>query len=75
MQDPGGLALVIKAITTGLSNCLFWKNDQTENRIRANRELQGLTPRGIKKELIQFVKDGGLVVQVPETRESYREQA
>ncbi|HZW30559.1 MAG TPA: hypothetical protein VFF52_07625 [Isosphaeraceae bacterium] len=73
MRDPDELALVIKAITSGLSNCLFWKNDATENRIRNDRELQGLTPRGIKRELIRFVTAGGLVEQVAETRESYRD--
>src|SRR5689334_25152922 len=72
MQDPEELALILKAITSGLSNCLFWKNDATENRIRKDRELQGMTPHGIKRELIQFVKAGGLVEQVAETRESYR---
>ena len=46
MQDPEELALILKAITSGLTNCLFWKNESTENRIRTDRELQGLTPRG-----------------------------
>jgi len=64
-------SLVIKAITSGLSNCLFWKNAETESRIRGDRELQGLTPRGIKREIIEFVKQGGLVEQVPETRKLY----
>jgi hypothetical protein len=66
--------LVIRAITSGLSNCLFWKDDRTEARIRADRELQGLTPRGIKRELIRFVEGGGLVEPVHEARESYRQE-
>jgi hypothetical protein len=74
MKDPGQHALVIKAITSGLSNCLFWKNAETESRIRGNRELQGLTPREIKKEIIEFVKQGGDVEQVAETREPYRHE-
>jgi hypothetical protein len=74
MQDPDELALVIKAITSGLSNRLFWKNDATENRIRNDRELRGLTPRGIKRELIRFVTADGLVEQVAETREIYRDE-
>ena len=74
MQDPGELALVVQAIKSGLSNCLFWKNDQTESRIRADRELQCLTPLGIKRELIRYVKAGGSVEQVAESRDAYRHE-
>ncbi len=65
------LALVNQALTSGLSNCVEWLNDRTAIRIRNDKELQGLTPEGIKAELLAFIAGGGSIQQVAETRPEY----
>lgn len=69
--DPAELALVYKALTSGLSNCVEWKNEEVMRRIRADASLQGLTPAAIRGELLAFVGTGGTVRQIVEKREEY----
>lgn len=64
-------ALVLKALTSDLTNCVFWKDDRTMQRVRDDPSLLGLSPACIRKELIDYVKAGGGVRQVVETREEY----
>lgn len=71
MQDSRELALVLQALTCTLSNCVLWKDDRTQQRIRADRELQGLTPKGIKNLVREFARSNGTIVQVRETRPEY----
>lgn len=71
MQDAQELALVVKALTCTLSHCVLWKDDRTERRIRADRELQGLTPNGIKALVREFVRSGGTIGQIREMRPEY----
>ena len=74
MSDSTELALVRKALTSGLSNCVEWINDRTALRVRNDPELQGLAPEGIKQEVIAFVRAGGDIKQVVETRPEYKGQ-
>jgi hypothetical protein len=73
MMDPAEeLALVPKAIQETASGCCEW-DDKAVERIRADRELRGLTPRGIKQDLQSYVRNNPeAVVQVREKREEYR---
>jgi hypothetical protein len=71
MEDAAQLALVKKAFMSGLSNCIEWINDKTAHRVRNDRELQGLTPEGIKQEVIAFIKNGGDIQQREEKRPEY----
>lgn len=74
MDDPKEHSLVVKALTSGLSNCILWRDDRTIARIISNPELMGLTPREIKSLLIMHVVEEGpgVVIQVCEKREEYR---
>jgi hypothetical protein len=65
--------LVVKALTSGLSNCVEWINDETARRVRRDRANQGLTPEGIKKLLLDFVAAGGRPEQRREERAEYKE--
>ncbi|HZU34931.1 MAG TPA: hypothetical protein VFA18_03430 [Gemmataceae bacterium] len=68
MSDPNQLALVYTAIRSGLTGCCEWVDKEAE-RVRADPDLQGLTPEYIRQRLQQFVSDeGGQVEQVAETR-------
>jgi hypothetical protein len=73
MDDPAEHALVLRALTSGLSNCVFWKNERTSLRVRNDPDLRGLTPEGIKRELQAFVAGGGEIVQISEMRGEYRD--
>ena len=70
MNDPEELALAIKAILSGLTGCCEW-NDRESRRLRSDDSLKGLTPAYLKQRLIKFVRDGGVLHQVPETRPEY----
>lgn len=72
MDDPGEHALVMKALTSGLSNCVTWLNPRLSMRIRDDPTLNGLTPEGIKRELIAFVGKGGEIRQVVEKRPEFQ---
>jgi hypothetical protein len=70
MEDKGEYELVIKAIACGTTGCLEW-NPQEAMNVRKNPWLKGLTPEGIREDLIDHVRNGGIVKQVRETRRSY----
>ncbi len=38
-RDPTEHSLVIKALTTGLSDCVEWKNDALLGRVRSDPDL------------------------------------
>ena len=73
MDDSADHTLVLRALTSGLSNCVFWKSDRTSLRVRNDPDLKGLTPEGLKRELLAFVAGGGEVMQVVETRGEFRD--
>lgn len=39
MDDPEEHALVLRALTSRLSNCVFWKNERTSLRVRNDPDL------------------------------------
>ncbi len=66
-KDPAEHALVSKAITCRVRGCCEW-DDKEAHRVRSSPPLPGLTPEGIREELIHYVCAGGEVVQVDEKR-------
>ncbi len=66
--------LVVAALHQGLSGAVEWRNDRVIRDNSRNRDLQGWTAFAIKAELINFVRLGGLVEQVLETRPEWRDQ-
>jgi hypothetical protein len=73
-EDAHELALVEKAIRSGLSNCFDWANDKVLARVRSEPSLRGLTPEYVKRRLHDFVaKEGGQIDQRREDRESWRD--
>jgi hypothetical protein len=69
-KDPAEFALVVQAISCGVSGCCEW-DDKAARRFRQNPPVAGLTPEGVKDTLVEFVSKGGSVVQVKETRPAY----
>jgi hypothetical protein len=73
MNDRAELALVVKAIQSGLGGCLEWDVaviDRLRDELRRNK----LTLLQVRKLLIEFVKSGGSVVQVKEEREGWKDR-
>ncbi len=68
MTPDEELALVRKALTCGLSNCVEWINVKEAHRVRSNPANQGLTPEGVKRRLLDFVRKN------PDAVEQRREQ-
>ena len=72
-HDPAEHALVLKALTCGLSDCVEWKSDALMSRVRSDPDPQGLTPRTIRRDVIDLATRLPVaVVQVEETRGEYR---
>jgi hypothetical protein len=66
------LALVVKALTSGVGNCVGWQSDKVERLVRENADNQGLTPVEIKRLLIAHVcADPGSVKQKVENRPNW----
>ena len=75
MEDAREHALVVLALTGRLSNCVMWVNDKTARRVAEDPDLRGtITPRGIILDTRDFVRTGGVVEQVRETRPEYRDR-
>ena len=70
MIDPEEHALVVKALTSGLSNCVSW-DEKAARRVMES----GLNPRSIKSETIDLVKSKGpsVLIQKPETRDPWKD--
>ena len=64
------LALVVKAICSGVSGCCEWEGREAE-RVHCDKELDGLKPEVIKELLRKFVLGGGRVTQLPERRSHF----
>lgn len=76
MDDPQEEhELVVKALLSGLSNCVNWKQSVVRQAY-GTTELKGYTLAAIKRELVSYVARFGkdVVAQIPESREEYREQ-
>lgn len=67
------LALVEKAIKTGLGGCIDW-DATVVDRIDAELARYGLFSRGVRDDVIKFVRAGGGVIQVKEEREQWKDR-
>lgn len=74
MDDPEEHALVLQALRSGLSNCVVWVHDHASRRVRNDRELGGRQPLDLKRLLLEYVREGGEVIQVRERRSEYRDE-
>ncbi len=77
MEDPNELVLVYKALALArgangyVTGYVEWCNDYEAENSRRKLSDHGLTPEGIKWEVIDFVAAGGRVEQKQETREGF----
>jgi hypothetical protein len=71
MEAPDELALVVKALTTGLDGCVEW-DDAVIDRIRHEMLPLELTPEIIKAAAIEFAQGGGAIRQVREQRPQWK---
>lgn len=74
-KDPAEHALVILAITCGVTGCCEW-DEKAARRFRSGPPLEGLAPAGVRQLLIEHVRDEGpgVVTQVEETRPEYSDR-
>ena len=74
MDDPNEQALVVKALSDGLGGCVEW-DEKSADRVRNDSDLQGLSPRYIRAEVIRYVRaQGGQVVQqIREKRDHWKD--
>jgi hypothetical protein len=70
VSDPAELALVVKAIMSGLGGCVEWKREVFD-RVQEELAKSLLTPRQVRDIVIQHVRLGGEVIQVLEEREPW----
>ena len=70
MSNPAELALVEKALKSGLGGCVEWDIDVVD-RVETDLARYGLTPADVQRILIQYLRSGGKVVQVKEDREPW----
>jgi hypothetical protein len=75
MDDEAEHALVVKALEEGLGNCVEWE-ENSAILVLEDKELQGITPAFIRRQVIDFVRTNGgaVVVQRAEMREAWREK-
>ena len=66
-MDLEALALVEKALKSGLGGCIEWHPKEAA-RVRRDLKLYGLTPEGIQQLVMQHVQQAGAIYQVKETR-------
>jgi hypothetical protein len=73
-RDPTEHALVVQAITCGVGGCCEW-DEKAAKRFRSAPPLPGLTPEGVKDDLVAYVQGGAnRVVQVIEKRSEYNDR-
>ena len=68
MSNPTELALVRKALDVGISGCVEW-NTRVVEQLVAELSRHGLTLRSVRKNVIEYVRNGGEVFQIKEERE------
>ena len=67
MSNSAELALVRKAIASGLGGCVEW-DERVIDRVAVELDEHGLKPWDVRKELIEYVRAGGEIIQVKEVR-------
>jgi hypothetical protein len=72
MPDPQELELVHRAIKEArtTTDCCEW-DAKAASRVERDIAMETCKPARIKQLLIDFVLNGGIVEQVPETRDDY----
>jgi len=73
MSNPTELALVRKALTLGLGGCVEW-NIEVVDRLEEELARHGLKLYGVRKDVIQYVRNGGRVAQHEEDREPWKDR-
>ena len=73
MGDPDELALVVKALNSGLGGCVEWHHEVVE-RIRREMLAVRLSPPGIRAALVAYVQGGGTIRQVREQRGDWKDR-
>jgi|SRR5581483_477747 len=72
-EDPKELELVRKAISLAhIGGCLVW-NQKEERKLRAQPPIPDLLPDQTRKLLVEFVADGGDIMQVKEARPHWQD--
>ncbi len=72
-MDEHELSLVIKALNSGLSNCVEW-DERAATHVRNDPKMQGWTPETVRRELLAFIATGGEVIQVDQTRDYWKDR-
>ena len=73
-RNPSERALVTKALTCGLSNCVQWVDANLLRRVRSDADLRGLESKTIRKDVIAVAQNSPQeVIQVVETRPDFRD--
>jgi hypothetical protein len=67
MSSPAELDLVRNAISSGLGGCVEW-DAKVIDRVAADIARHGLTLNDVRRQLIEYVRSGGEVIQVKEVR-------
>lgn len=73
MSAADELALVIKALTSGLGGCVEWAPEVIDRVHEEMNEIR-LSTDGIKAALIAFVRNGGTIRQVREQRREWKDR-
>jgi hypothetical protein len=74
MADAAECAKLLReAIESGTTGCLVWKDEELQNRIRRDRDLNGLTLNAIEDLIYDHVNRGGIIRQKVETRDNWRD--
>lgn len=63
----------MKAIKSGLGGCVEWDEYEVD-RIDEELARHGLTSPSVRKDLIQYIRNGGDVIQVKEERERWKDR-
>lgn len=71
MNAPDELALVVKALNSGLGGCVEWDHKAVD-RVRDEMFAFGLSPDSIKAALIAFAQGGGKIHQVKEQKNEWK---
>jgi hypothetical protein len=73
MSNPDELALVVKAIKSGLGGCVEW-DDTVIDRLTNDLARYRLKLHDVRTKLIQHVRNGGEVFQKEEDRETWKDR-
>ena len=73
MSNDDPVSLVRVAILSGVTGCFEFKNDKTAEITQRNFSDIGLTPRQLKRLVVEYVYGGGAIDLKKEIRPEYRD--